>query len=674
MTDTGPSVALLFDDTALVAQLRDALHACGARIVHEGGVASLDRDRLRKLDADVLVINLDDAAADALDSLYALVGGDRPRLVFNDAEASAALTGWDRARWARHLAVKIFQAGEIDPPRPAGARAVEVPTPAPEDTHGAAVPPAAPTDAVAVEVPGIEPEDADRAQAPVAEAAGVDAAAVFAAESVGADDMGVRDAGSADADGADISGAGPPVADGEEIPPAKPDGADGMEIPAVEPEDADGEEVPMIEPTDAGGREASAAEPADTAFPAQGAASRDGDAPAVADAEANATAQEAGVDAEEMRRSLVETQALSAELEALLASAELLDGGADDADGDGAGAAPGLSTPDGSGPADGSGSTMAGFAADDRHSHAGDAADPLAAPAMGLDDLLDVLPMGQEPVIGSAPLPGGQGAPELPSIPAEWALVDDDEIVAPATFGVEKQSAAEFLAPEAELMTDADEPVLNLELVSLEEAVAPGPPREDVEMHLDELHLALSRLVLTGATLGGSSAALAFYAALPATTQVAFLHTQHLRGQSVADLVAQLAGSCRLKVVLAADGASTRPGEVLVVPPGCRVRVRRDAGVDVQAWGDELLEPSIDESFRMAAEAFGRDALAIVFAGHSDDAIAGSKAVHAAGGRVWVETAAPEYADMVHEISGAGVVEYSGTPEEMATRLAEKFA
>ena len=67
---------------------------------------------------------------DALDRLYELIDGDRPRVVFNDAQASRGLSGWDRARWARHLAVKVLAAGDIDPPRPQDARGVEAPLPA----------------------------------------------------------------------------------------------------------------------------------------------------------------------------------------------------------------------------------------------------------------------------------------------------------------------------------------------------------------------------------------------------------------------------------------------------------------------------------------------------------------------------------------------------------------
>ena len=129
MIEAAPAVALLFDDTELGGQLREALHERGARIVHEGGVSSLSRELLQNSGAEVVVVNLDNAADDALDQLYeAIDGNQRPRIVFNDAQASRALVGWDRARWARHLAVKVLAAGDIDPPRPQNAPRIEMQT------------------------------------------------------------------------------------------------------------------------------------------------------------------------------------------------------------------------------------------------------------------------------------------------------------------------------------------------------------------------------------------------------------------------------------------------------------------------------------------------------------------------------------------------------------------
>ncbi len=608
-----PSIALLFDDTALVAQLREALGACGGRIVHEGSIAGVSRDLLRELDADVLVINLDDAAAEALDRLYALIDGERPRLVFNDAAASAALVGWDRARWARHLAAKVMQSGEVDPPRPSPPRA-----------QGVDGPPAPALDGEQPEI-GLLPRAADAADADQAERNRSDIEALSAElEAL----LASAELSDSEADGT-IDDAGLPAPDGAASTHASPLAAVASGLALDEraddrnAADAQAAEIPDL-----------AIEPAAAALPGMDLDDMF-DHPGTGDD-----------DMKEFPESPAESMAISLPVMGL---DDLLDRR-------GAQEEPAAAPP------------------------APPTKPAAAPPALGLDGVLggmrlvdDAMPGAQAPGADTVAVDTPPPAPVLPSIPDDWALVDDDALV-PATFGVEKQSAAEFLAPEADAMAVDDEPVLNLELVSMEEAVAPRPAPAAVEMHLDELQVALSRLVVTGSTLGGSVSALAFYAALPADATMTFLHAQHLRGQSVAELVAQLAAACPLPVALAADGVPTRPGQVLVAPPGYAVRIHRDARVDMQSMGEEQPEVSIDDCFSKAAEVFGRDALAIVFSGHNTDSIAGAKAVHAAGGRVWVETAANEYADMVHEISAADVVEYFGTPQELAARLAERPA
>jgi chemosensory pili system protein ChpB (putative protein-glutamate methylesterase) len=156
MADRGVAVALLFGDEELGAQLRAALVEQGARIVHEGAVASFGADEIKATGADIVVVNLDDDADEELDRLYDAIDGDYPRLMFNDAAASRGLEGWDRARWARHLAAKLLAGVDIDPPRPADARGIELPEPqAPAvhaDTSHADVPLLAETEAKSEEL------------------------------------------------------------------------------------------------------------------------------------------------------------------------------------------------------------------------------------------------------------------------------------------------------------------------------------------------------------------------------------------------------------------------------------------------------------------------------------------------------------------------------------------
>lgn len=589
MSDTAPAVALLFDDTELGGQLREALHERGARIVHEGEVSGLSRELLQRVGADVLVVNLDDGADDALDRLYDVIDGDRPRVVFNDAQASRALAGWDRARWARHLAVKVLAAGDIDPPRPDDARIV--------DTPSAALVEVDPGDLGSVEVlevPG----------ALVAESA-----AIAPAER-----------------------------------PEEPVAVKSEAVAAFDPEP----DFPLQDDTDG-------------------------------DLHEQATA--------------AESEDLAAELEALLASGELPE--------DESEAGPGLryfedealpplhdgnfgspSTMHDQAPTDFAGSPVA--AIDEVSTGEGSPSD--TARTFRIDHMQ--LSSMTDPSVATTPAAAAEPvlSDTAPSVraPDNWALLDDDapltaaataEESGAAAFGIEKLSAADFLAPDVEAVAPDVEPLMSLELVSMEEAIAPQAYVHDHEMMLDEPGSALSRIVLLGAAVDGVDSVCEFLAALPATTRLTFLHTQHLGDQLDAALVERFSARCALPVRLAQQGSRAAVGEVLVVPAGQQLRLRRDGNIELQGNGaDAPQDPSIDASLTMAAGAFGRDALAIVFAGRGNDAVAGAQAVHDRGGQVWVESSSGEhFADMVSGIFAERLVSFSGTPPELAAHLIEVF-
>jgi len=592
MTDTPPAVALLFDDSELGGHLRDALHERGARIVHEGGVAGLNRELLQQVGADVLVINLDDDADDALDQLYDIIDGDRPRVVFNDAQASRALSGWDRARWARHLAVKVLAMGDIDPPRPEDAREVQV-----APALVAAVAP------VVTETLG---RDA------------VDEPATFATPAE--DDLAAPIAQDA---------ATPVMAD--EPPPDLP--ADEPLQTAANEDDAPG-----------------------AAFDAHAGIPFDDEIEPAADP---------GITAE--------SDDLAAELEALLASGELPD--EEDEQTVGAGLRftgdeelPPLHDGD-FGVVELADSDDDGIALDE------------SAPSPAVDELdfsaLDAPELTAEAMDAAASVV--PAAPETPvRAPDNWALLDEEAPVESndkpdaAAFGIEKLSAAEFLAPDVEPVAADLQPTMSLELVSMEEAIAPQAFVPDHEMVLDELGSALSRIVLLGAAVDGVDSVCEFMRSLPASTRLTFLLTQHLGNHTEQEMLARLAEKSPLPVRVAEAGRRVGMGEVLMVPAGQQVRLRRDGSVELLA--DAAPEPSIDASLSMAANGFGRDAVAIVFAGRGNDAIAGSQAIHDRGGQVWVESSSGDhFADMVSGIFAERLVSFSGTPSELAAHLIEVF-
>ncbi|WP_430388117.1 chemotaxis protein CheB [Dyella sp. 20L07] len=560
MAESATAVALLFDDVELGSQLRDALNERGARIVHEGALSTLSKAMLADTGAEVLVVNLDDEAEDELDRLYDVIVDDRPRVVFNDAQASRELDGWDRARWARHLAVKVMAQGDFDPPRPQHAPSV-------------------------LEV---EPE--------------IELAAATAPEAV-------------------------------------------LET-----------------------------------------ASHDDDGFFEAPTEFVAGEFHADVAAPENGEMSAESESLAAELEALLAADEHTPGH------------------DESGHDEFGGGLK--FSADDElpalhDGHFGmdvlqtqgpapveDAPQeetPRQMPAFQLDHLA-LTPL-DDSFMHAVTEPENEKSPDSSSLlgmASSWSLVEEHEtpVASPAPtsaaeFGIEKLSAADFLAPESGDEAESYlEPGMSLELVSIEEAIAPTSYEGGHEMTLENLDAAIGRMLVLGAAADSADAVCAFLSHLPVDLRMTVLHVQHLRGKSAEALAELLSDHSELPVRVAAHGARARTGEVLVAPDGQQVRVHRDGRIELQSLdGQDVQSSPIDASFTMTANVFGRHAQAIVFAGQANDALGGCQAIHDRGGQVWVEASSEgHFADMVHGIEAERLNSYAGTPAELAARLVEEMS
>lgn len=140
-------------------QLGQALAALGAEIVVAGDPGELTPDSVRALNPSVLVVSLDAAMEDQLERWDGLLDDPSINVVFDEAEVTRSLGGWDLARWARHLASKILPRSSLLPPAPADAQPLPAPAkpaaPGPAPIVEAAPEPAIP------EVSGAAAVDAD---------------------------------------------------------------------------------------------------------------------------------------------------------------------------------------------------------------------------------------------------------------------------------------------------------------------------------------------------------------------------------------------------------------------------------------------------------------------------------------------------------------------------------
>lgn len=280
-------------------------------------------------------------------------------------------------------------------------------------------------------------------------------------------------------------------------------------------------------------------------------------------------------------------------------------------------------------------------------------------------------------------------SPDAPvAAAARWTLEDILENVdaasaarGPAAFGIETLSAEEFLAP-----ADEDDPArpamfapesgLTLELIPLEEAVAPAPVEALVrESWLDPdavtMPAKVRRVWVLGASIGGPESVREFLAELPRDYPALFLLTQHLGGEFVDLMTRQLAKATPLTVRMPTHGERVGHGEIAVVPTTHRLLVDAE-GVIVLERNTEQTEysPSIDRVLRDVADRFGAAAGAIIFSGMSSDAVEGCRYLADKGGRVYAQE--PDtcvVSAMVDGVREAGVVGFVGSPRELAEQL-----
>ncbi|MEM9530624.1 MAG: chemotaxis protein CheB [Pseudomonadota bacterium] len=115
-----PRAVLIYENAKHREPLVAAVAAAGATLGGELKLSEVSNQTIAEIDADVLVLNLEpllDRQPDILEQI--LLGQGSRVLVMNDAGASAALDGSDRARWLRHLAAKISGSRRLLPPAPA---------------------------------------------------------------------------------------------------------------------------------------------------------------------------------------------------------------------------------------------------------------------------------------------------------------------------------------------------------------------------------------------------------------------------------------------------------------------------------------------------------------------------------------------------------------------------
>ena len=623
------AVAIL--QSAQEPHLKQALHDLGASVVYEAPPAQIDRDKLEGSGARVVIVNLDADSDAYIDQLYDVLDAGDYEVVFNDAQVSSNLQGWDQARWARNLAAKLLHKPEIsEPPRPPGSE----PVPTPAQTLESVVPVA--------EKPG--PAAATRAELPptmemlVPQQLREPAKAEPTALDIGAL-----------ADFADLVAPPEPALPPAPAPVAVAQSATdlpgdfGAELDALfaaaESKPAKAEATPG----NGGAAEIDTAGGLDFDLPAEFNLAEIADEPIVM----------AGNDLDiDIPFGDLPTE-VSAPAPAPVAKAPAVP-------------VPKLPPIPKAGPG--------GF-------------DEFPAIFDQLDLAATDVPEAVDGTFKPAALPD-KPAPTAPaaSFPTDWGLEDFDlgtdaggKPAAPAK--LERMSAADFLAPEvdesaaAQLHDTMPAGSGGLELMPMEEALQQQPAAAPANPLKVGTGAGIARVFVLGASIGGPEAVRDFLSALPARFPVLFVLAQHMGEEFLELMAAQLAKAVKLTVRKPSHGERAAHGEVLIVPTTHRLQVDAEGVVTLAHLREKSqYSPSIDQVLRDAADQFGSKAGAIIFSGMAHDAVEGSQYLKSKGGTIWVQD--PDtcvVSSMVDGARAAGIVDFTGSPQQLAAKMIAEY-
>jgi two-component system, chemotaxis family, protein-glutamate methylesterase/glutaminase len=144
------------------------------------------------------------------------------------------------------------------------------------------------------------------------------------------------------------------------------------------------------------------------------------------------------------------------------------------------------------------------------------------------------------------------------------------------------------------------------------------------------------RLILIGASTGGTEAIRELLVALPADAPGVAI-VQHMPEKFTKAFAERLDRLCAVRVKEAEDGDRVLQGHVLIAPGNFHMRLRRD-GSTYRVALDQTApvkrhRPSVDVLFDSAATAAGKNAVAVILTGMGADGAQGMLAMKRAGAR-----------------------------------------
>jgi two-component system, chemotaxis family, protein-glutamate methylesterase/glutaminase len=148
------------------------------------------------------------------------------------------------------------------------------------------------------------------------------------------------------------------------------------------------------------------------------------------------------------------------------------------------------------------------------------------------------------------------------------------------------------------------------------------------------LRVTTDKVVVVGASTGGTEAILEFLAPMPPDAP-AIVIVQHMPEVFTAGFARRLDSLCQIEVKEASNGDRVLQGRALIAPGNRHTVLRRSGGHYVVEVTDGPLvsrhRPSVDVLFRSAAQAAGPNAIGVIMTGMGDDGAAGLLEMKEAG-------------------------------------------
>lgn len=116
MPETAPRVIVLARPGEACDRLQAAVRDAGAELLGAFDPSATTMDAIAGTGAQAVVVALEPALEEALDCFQPLLADPAITVVFEEAELAAQRSGWDAARWVRHLAAKLHRHDDVLPP------------------------------------------------------------------------------------------------------------------------------------------------------------------------------------------------------------------------------------------------------------------------------------------------------------------------------------------------------------------------------------------------------------------------------------------------------------------------------------------------------------------------------------------------------------------------------